>query len=568
MNQKVDPDQIKGLADNMERLRMGIGEGTAKVYKDISQLIRDTRSAYSESSVQAAANEVDRLLQEIRKLSQSIDDHLGSKAKTLRRVAQDYVRVEKETEQKIQSAMITVQLRAGNSVDLTKRVQKVGKVKAIENLDEVKPNDVNLKMLLRQFLDEFGYEVMPGEVSVDITMDEHVLDFWEFALAKGYDPVTYNYLEHWERSEAYRRLDEKINELRPAQESYKESMLDGYEVLAFGKGFYIGLDNSVNNIADKFVEIVSHPVASGEALLQGIKQVYINLNEEAGKFSENPLSYIQKAAVNKWTSLKDLYVELQELKPSQRWERIGGMVGENIIAAATSAIGGGIVGAGLKKVYIVLESKIDINIPIKDIDKITGNEKKRTPELHNPQANIPLKTPEAPETPEVNKAGEGTSDNAWYVKKPLNPSDYVGTFDESFAGLGNTKKVDLAFLEIEKAFGKKYADEIRKLYESTNRSFTQTGDTLGLFKFNAKGEPVLELNKNFGNAKMMANTILHEMKHYRQSLKLGRKGFMELPVELAERYATSTNIWQGKRMGLSDEDLQWFQQYYDFFRGQ
>ncbi|MNI89954.1 hypothetical protein D3C73_1474240 [compost metagenome] len=89
-----------------------------------------------------------------------------------------------------------------------------------------------------------------------------------------------------------------------------------------------------------------------------------------------------------------------------------------------------------------------------------------------------------------------------------------------------------------------------------------------MFKFNAKGEPILELNKNFGNAKMMANTILHEIKHYRQSIKLGRKEFMALPVEQAERYATSTNIWQGKRMGLSDEDLQWFQQYYDFFRGQ
>ncbi|GBK62832.1 hypothetical protein PbDSM24746_28360 [Paenibacillus macerans] len=179
---------------------------------------------------------------------------------------------------------------------------------------------------------------------------------------------------------------------------------------------------------------------------------------------------------------------------------------------------------------------------------------------------------EAPTVKEVKPSGtsvvaEGTGNDAWYAKKPLNPSDFVGTFDESFAGLSNTKKVDLAFMEIEKAFGKKYADEIRKLYESTNRSFTQTGDTLGLFKFNAKGEPVLELNKSFGNAKMMANTILHEIKHYRQALKLGRKEFMALPDEQAERYATSTNIWQGKRMGLSDEDLQWFQQYYDFFRG-
>ncbi|RUT39626.1 hypothetical protein EJP82_25620 [Paenibacillus anaericanus] len=168
----------------------------------------------------------------------------------------------------------------------------------------------------------------------------------------------------------------------------------------------------------------------------------------------------------------------------------------------------------------------------------------------------------------VNDVIDGTGEGAWYAKKPLNPSDFAGTFDESFAGLGNMKKVELAFKEIENAFGKKYADEIKKLYESTNRGFTQTGDTLGMFKFNPKGEPILDLNKNFGNAKMMANTILHEVKHLRQSVKLGSKEFMALPVEQAEIYATSTNIWQGKRLGLSFEDLQWFQQYYDFFRGQ
>lgn len=42
---------------------------------------------------------------------------------------------------------------------------------------------------------------------------------------------------------------------------------------------------------------------------------------------------------------------------------------------------------------------------------------------------------------------------------------------------------------------------------------------------------------------------------------------MNLPIDQAEKYATATNIWQGKRLGLTDEDLQWFQQYYDFFRG-
>ncbi|WP_410770424.1 hypothetical protein [Fontibacillus sp. BL9] len=66
-------------------------------------------------------------------------------------------------------------------------------------------------------------------------------------------------------------------------------MLDGFELLAFGRGFYLGLENSVNNTAEGFAQIVSHPLDSAEALLQRIKQVYLNLNEETGKFKDDPL---------------------------------------------------------------------------------------------------------------------------------------------------------------------------------------------------------------------------------------------------------------------------------------
>ncbi|WP_410770426.1 hypothetical protein [Fontibacillus sp. BL9] len=284
MNQKVDPDRIQALSAEMLRLGRRMGESGASLTKEISNLISDIRRAYPEDYVQSAASEVDRLNIEIQQLIYSIDIELGSKANTLKRVAQDYVRVEKETEQKIKNAIqqttfqtTTVGMRAGNPADLTKRVKLVSETKEPEELDELVKNEINLNMLLRQYLDEIGYELFPGEVSVEVTMDEHVLEFWGFALSKGYDPRTFEYLEYRDRSEAYRQLEERTSGLKQGIQDYKEHMLDGFELLAFGRGFYLGLENSVNNTAEGIAQIVSHPLESAEALLQDKNSQIISL---------------------------------------------------------------------------------------------------------------------------------------------------------------------------------------------------------------------------------------------------------------------------------------------------
>ena len=155
---------------------------------------------------------------------------------------------------------------------------------------------------------------------------------------------------------------------------------------------------------------------------------------------------------------------------------------------------------------------------------------------------------------------------AQFMKKPLNPENFIGTFDPEFAGLSGPKKVEKAFGEIEKAFGKDYADQIRALYESSNPAFQLSGDDLGLFKFNTKGVPIIDLNKDIGNAKLMANTILHETRHLRHSNKLGIKAYRATDTINLEVFATATNIATGKRLALSAEDIEIFIEYYKYWR--
>ncbi len=164
---------------------------------------------------------------------------------------------------------------------------------------------------------------------------------------------------------------------------------------------------------------------------------------------------------------------------------------------------------------------------------------------------------------------EGAGNLGRYAKKPLNQSDFIGTLDESFVNLSTSKKIDAAFGEIESAFGKSYSNKISELYNSSSQNFIKSADDLGVFKLDVRGNPIIEINKNIGNSKVMANTILHEVRHLRQYNKLGisPKGWNALSDEFVERFATSTNLWQGKKMGLSPEDLGIFQNYYNGWRG-
>ncbi|WP_435924011.1 CdiA family toxin C-terminal domain-containing protein [Paenibacillus sp. DYY-L-2] len=256
----------------------------------------------------------------------------------------------------------SVVLLAGRGGDVAGSVQLASQ----KEPGEPNINETNLAMLLELYENERGYSLFRGEVVYRDMAMEHVPLFLKFALDKGYDPDTFEYLEFRDRSEAYRRMEETISGLQEAHQAYKESLLDGYETLAFGRGLYMGLENSVNKTANQFVEIVSHPLESGKAALQGIKQIYIDLNEEARKFAADPVGYIKQTATDKWNDYAGLYAELESLEPSQRWERIGGIIGENMLAVAASLIGGGVAGQAVKKVSIVVGSKIDVDVPIKD----------------------------------------------------------------------------------------------------------------------------------------------------------------------------------------------------------
>ncbi|MFM9276638.1 WXG100 family type VII secretion target [Paenibacillus jiagnxiensis] len=162
---------------------------------------------------------------------------------------------------------------------------------------------------------------------------------------------------------------------------------------------------------------------------------------------------------------------------------------------------------------------------------------------------------------------ERANENSRFAKKPLNPDDYTGQLDENFANLSTTKQINAAFDKIESTFGKKYAEAVRKQFDSTSRAFNTS--EMGEFRFDTKGNPIIDLNKKFGNSSIMANTILHEVRHLRHFNKLGLsiREWNDLPEEIVERYATGTNIWQGKKLGLVPDDLKIFEDYYKRYRG-
>lgn len=158
-----------------------------------------------------------------------------------------------------------------------------------------------------------------------------------------------------------------------------------------------------------------------------------------------------------------------------------------------------------------------------------------------------------------------------FAKKPLTPDTALGTFDADFANLSVPQKIDAAFQEIESAFGAGYAEKIRELYGSAGRSFFKSTETLGTHGLTNQGKSVIGVNTNLGNAKILANTLLHEVRHLRQYRKILSRGgtrrtWNNLSETAKERYATAPNVWQGRRLGLSPEDLTIFEEYQQHWR--
>jgi hypothetical protein len=154
-----------------------------------------------------------------------------------------------------------------------------------------------------------------------------------------------------------------------------------------------------------------------------------------------------------------------------------------------------------------------------------------------------------------------------YAKAALTEADAIGRFDPDFAPLGLQGKVTAAFQRIEDTFGQGYADAIRDRFDRVSLQSLKGSEDLGEFLATKKGGTI-SLNTNIGNADLFANTLLHEVRHARQFEKLGLSvsDWNKLPDAFVEKFATSTNIWQGRRLGLSDGDLDMFVRYYDEWR--
>ncbi|MBL8918245.1 MAG: Ig-like domain-containing protein, partial [Myxococcaceae bacterium] len=158
-----------------------------------------------------------------------------------------------------------------------------------------------------------------------------------------------------------------------------------------------------------------------------------------------------------------------------------------------------------------------------------------------------------------------------FMKKP--PTAKIGIPDDAFLQLSTTKQVDAAFEEIAQAFGEDYAKQIRTVFEETNQTFISSSDDLGIFYAKPQGtRSTIVLNNSLGNAKILANTILHEVRHFRHFKKFLSGGgtyqeWKALDSAVQERFATSTNIWQGRWLGLGADDLELFRTYYEFYRG-
>lgn len=179
---------------------------------------------------------------------------------------------------------------------------------------------------------------------------------------------------------------------------------------------------------------------------------------------------------------------------------------------------------------------------------------------------------------DIAPSGWSVAANTQYMRS----GGFVGTVDAQFVALTQSERVGAAFGRIEAAFGKAYADRTAELFYSVRQGTFKSADDLGSFDATGK-RPIIKLNENLGNADVMALTILHEVRHLRQFNKLAgpvsgdslaqlraynqaKVKWRYMPQVDQEVFATSTNIWQGRRLGLSSDDFGIFTSYYHLYR--
>jgi hypothetical protein len=155
-----------------------------------------------------------------------------------------------------------------------------------------------------------------------------------------------------------------------------------------------------------------------------------------------------------------------------------------------------------------------------------------------------------------------------YAKAPpLTEATAFGRFDPEFANLGLQGKVEASLQKIEQTFGQGYSGAIREKLSNISLQGFKSEKDLGIFRATPKGATIW-LNTTIGNPSLFANTLLHEVRHFRQFEKLGLSvsQWDKLPERFVEKFATATNIWQGKRLSLTGEEMGWTKNYFDEWR--
>ncbi|WP_234414340.1 hypothetical protein [Paenibacillus sp. CAA11] len=95
MDQKVNPAQVKSLADGMKRLEQNLGEAAIGKCSEIKELLSSIVKYHPESYVQSAVHEAERMRNEVRDLALRISELLRKKEKALAGVALKYAELEK-----------------------------------------------------------------------------------------------------------------------------------------------------------------------------------------------------------------------------------------------------------------------------------------------------------------------------------------------------------------------------------------------------------------------------------------------------------------------------------------
>lgn len=101
------------------------------------------------------------------------------------------------------------------------------------------------------------------------------------------------------------------------------------------------------------------------------------------------------------------------------------------------------------------------------------------------------------------------------MKVPPNVNQIIGTIDEVFILMNKPNQLNSAFSAIEKAFGERYTNKIRKLLDSVSHHF-DSGMALDdlreiVFLKNLNKGPFIRLSSFLGNPKILANVILYEL---------------------------------------------------------